>query len=64
MGVSKRVALVRQRLAQGGEVARAALRELFPESIWLQANPVRRHFYACFEDGVGAALFDLKPDLS
>jgi hypothetical protein len=58
MSVEKRAALMRQRLAQGDEVARAALRELFPESIWLQANPVRRHFWACFEDGLGAALFD------
>jgi hypothetical protein len=56
--LQKRVDRMRQRLSQGGEVARSVLREVFPESIWLQVARSGRHFYAVFEDGVRATLFD------
>jgi hypothetical protein len=56
--LQKRVDRMLKRLSQGGEVARSVLREVFPESIWLQVAPSGRHFYAVFEDGVRAALFD------
>ncbi len=35
MPIEKRVALMRQRLANGGDIARSVLREVFPEMIWL-----------------------------
>ena len=54
--VERRAERMRAKLAQGGEVARSVLAELFPQSIWLQAESDR--VYAQFEDGVRAALFD------
>ena len=56
--VEKRAALMKQRLAKGGDIARGVLREVFPESIWLQPDSSGRFLWACFSDGVGAALFD------
>ncbi len=54
--LARRVARMRERLAKGGDVARAALREVFPDPIWLQVAPSGKHFYAIFEDGIRAAL--------
>jgi hypothetical protein len=59
----ERAELMRRRLAQGGDIGRAALRELFPKSIWLEDSG-RHYFGAFFDDGIGAALYDWWPDLS
>jgi Outer membrane efflux protein len=61
--LASRVERMRERLAKGGEIARGVLREVFPESIWLEVAPSRKHFYAIFEDGIRAALFDDRCDL-
>jgi hypothetical protein len=60
--VERRVACMRERLAKGGELARGVLREVFPDSIWLQADESGKHFWAIFEDGIRAALFDDRCD--
>lgn len=44
--VEKRAARMRERLAAGGELAQAAMRELFPGSIWLEADESRRFLWA------------------
>jgi hypothetical protein len=49
---------MRERLAQGGDIARGVLRELFPNEIWLQPDTSGRFLWAVFDDGIGAALFD------
>ena len=56
--IERRVKLMRHRLAQGGDLARSVLLEIFPDRIWLQPDGVGRHLWAVFSDGVGAALFD------
>jgi site-specific DNA recombinase len=56
--LEKRRARMLDRLRQGGEIARGVLQEVFPDSIWLEADPTRGFFWAVFADGVGAALFD------
>jgi hypothetical protein len=56
--VARRVERMRERLAKGGEIARGVLREIFPDSIWLQEDASGKHFWAIFEDWVRAALFD------
>jgi hypothetical protein len=33
-------------------------RDVFPDSIWLQPDGSRSFLWACFEDGVGTALYD------
>lgn len=53
--VARRIDRMRARLAEGGDVARDVLAELFPTSIWLEDNG--EQFYAVFEDGLGSALF-------
>jgi len=60
--IERRVQMMRKRLAEGGEVARGALREVLPSPIWLQPDSSGRFLWACFSDGVGAALFD-SPDI-
>jgi hypothetical protein len=63
--LAQRVRRLRHRLAQGGEIARGVLGEVFPDSIWLDVAPSGKHFYAIFEDGIRAALgFDDCSDLS
>ena len=44
--VAKRAERVRAQLAQGGEFAQAAMRELFPGSIWLARDPSAGHLWA------------------
>ena len=44
--VEKRAARIRERLAAGGEFAQAAMRELFPDSIWLERDPSGRFLWA------------------
>jgi site-specific DNA recombinase len=44
--VQKRAARVRDRLAAGGELAQAAMRELFPDAIWLEADASGRFLWA------------------
>ena len=46
----KRIEQMRARLAQGGEVARAVLRDLFPRSIWLEPDSSGQYLGACFGD--------------
>ncbi len=53
--VARRIERMRARLAEGGDVARDVLAELFRTSIWLEDNG--EQFYALFEDGLGSALF-------
>ena len=53
-----RAAMMRKRLAQGGDIARAAVRDLIPDSIWLDRDSSGRFLWACFADGVGTALLD------
>ncbi len=63
--VAQRVQRLRHRLAQGGEIARGVLREVFPDSIWLDVAPSGKHFYAMFADGIREALgFDDRSDLA
>jgi hypothetical protein len=54
----KRRARMLDRLRQGGEIARGVLREVFPDSIWLQPDGSGRFLWAVFADGLGQALFD------
>jgi len=49
---------MRQRLAKDGEIARSVLREVFPQSIWLEPIASGRIEWAVFADLLGAALFD------
>ncbi len=56
--LERRVADMRNRLAQGGDVAREVLRELLPDGVWLEADSSGRFLWAVFADGVGKALFD------
>ena len=56
--IERRVQLMRQRIARGGDLARSVLQEIFPGRIWLQPDGMGRHLWAVFSDGVGAALFD------
>jgi site-specific DNA recombinase len=44
--IGKRAARLRERLAAGGEFAQAAMRELFPTSIWLERDPSGRFLWA------------------
>jgi hypothetical protein len=44
--VERRVARMRERLAKGGEIAHGVLRQVFPDSIWLQADESGKHFWA------------------
>ena len=44
--VEKRAARIRDRLAAGGELAQAAMRELFPTSIWLERDASGRFLWA------------------
>jgi DNA invertase Pin-like site-specific DNA recombinase len=44
--VGKRAARMRERLEAGGELAQAAMRELFPGSIWLEADDTGRFLWA------------------
>jgi hypothetical protein len=37
---------MRERLEAGGELAQAAMRELFPDSIWLEADASGRFLWA------------------
>jgi DNA-binding transcriptional MocR family regulator len=57
----RRVELMRERLAKGGEVANAVLRELFPRGLWLQPDDSGKFLWAVFEVGdeiLRSALFD------
>ena len=42
--IEHRVARMRKRLAEGGEIARETLRELFPKGIWLEPDPFGGRF--------------------
>ena len=44
--IERRVARMRDRLAEGGEIARETLRELFPSGIWLEPDHERRFLWA------------------
>jgi hypothetical protein len=39
--VEKRVKLLRERLAKGGDVARSVLRDLCPDAIWPESSALR-----------------------
>ena len=59
--VERRVEAMRERLGKGGEIARCALRELFPRAIWLEPDQSGRFLWAVFEVGdeiLRSALFD------
>jgi site-specific DNA recombinase len=56
--IERRVEMMRKRLAEGGEIARGALREVLPNPIWLEPDVSGRFLWATFRDGVGAALFE------
>jgi hypothetical protein len=58
LSLQKRAALMKQRLAKGGDIARGVLREVFPESIWLEPDGSGSFMYAYFDDGCRTALFD------
>lgn len=52
---------MRQRLAKGGEIARCALRELFPQAIWLDPDDSGRFLWAVYavdDEVLRSALFD------
>lgn len=59
--IERRVEMMKRRLRQGGDIARSALLEIFPDRIHLQPDGSGRHLWAVFADGVGAALFDQPP---
>jgi hypothetical protein len=59
--IERRVEMMKRRLRQGGDIARGALIEIFPDRIHLQPDGTGRHLWAIFRDGVGAALFDQPP---
>jgi hypothetical protein len=51
----------RERLAKGGEIARCALRELFPRAMWLEPDDSGKFLWVVFEVGeeiLRSALFD------
>jgi hypothetical protein len=53
--------LPKERLAAGGEIARCALRELFPRGIWLDPDDSGRFLWAVYEVGdeiLRSALYD------
>jgi hypothetical protein len=59
--IERRVELMRERLAKGGEIARCGIRELFPGAIWLQPDDTGKFLWAVFEVGdeiLRSALFD------
>jgi hypothetical protein len=59
--VERRVEVMRGRLAKVGEIAWAALRELFPRAIWLEPDESGKFLWAVFEVGeeiLRSALFD------
>ena len=56
--VERRAKRMLEALAEGGPAARSVMQALFPRSIWLQRDATGRFLWACFADGVGAALFD------
>jgi hypothetical protein len=53
---------MRARLAQGGDVARAMLRELFPNSIWLEADSSGQYLWAQFDSDIVSWLYDSPAD--
>jgi site-specific DNA recombinase len=44
--ITRRAARIRERLEAGGELAQAAMRELFPDSVWLEADKSGRFLWA------------------
>lgn len=57
----RRVELMRERLAKGGEIARCALRELFLQAIWLDPDDSGRFLWAVYavdDEVLRSALFD------
>lgn len=46
--IERRIAAIKRRLAQGGDVARSVLRELFPHAILVQPDPSGAHLWAEF----------------
>jgi site-specific DNA recombinase len=57
----RRVELMRERLAKGGEIARCVLRELFPRAIWLNPDDSGRFLWAVYavdDEVLRSALFD------
>jgi DNA-binding transcriptional MocR family regulator len=48
--IERRVKSIKQRLAEGGDVARATLRELFPNAITLEPDDSGAHLWAVFLD--------------
>jgi DNA-binding transcriptional MocR family regulator len=57
--LERRIHLVRTRLAAGGDIARAVLRDLFAEAIWLRPDSGGRHLWAEFSDaGIVDLLYD------
>jgi hypothetical protein len=58
----KRIEAMRTRLAQGGDVARAVLRDLFPNSIWLEPDSSGRYLWAQFDSDIVSLLYDSPGD--
>ena len=56
--IERRVKRMRHWLAQGGDLARSVLLEIFRDRIWPQPDGAGRYRWAVFSDGVGTALFD------
>ena len=53
---------MRARLTQGGEVARAVLRDLISNSIWLEPDSSGQYLWAQFDSDVVSSLYDPPAD--
>jgi hypothetical protein len=53
---------MRARLSQRGDVARAVLRELFPNSIWLEPDSSGQYLWAQFDSDIVSMLYDSPAD--
>jgi hypothetical protein len=53
---------MKQRIAEGGDVARSVLRELFPSAIALEPDDSEKHLWAVFVDDFDATRISLLYD--
>ena len=53
--IERRVQLMKRQLAEGGDVARSVLRELFPHAIFLQPDDSANNSFCRLEPGLGGS---------